>query len=1045
MPTRRRSVVLITTLVVVGVLWVVAPSASASPATASTLDTPGSIGRAGSVSAAQPAAPPPERWSRTYGSEAGDLTAVTSDGRGAVAAGTMLTSSGTSSSGWVVGVDAAGDVRFQDTYATDGDGRIDDVVPTADGGYLLAGRLDSGNTAADDGWVLKIDATGNEVWQRTLGGAGDDAFTAIQPTEDGYLLAGTKGSGSDTDGWLVKVSAGGDVRWDGSYDNDFDDRVHDIAPHPAGGYLLAGETTAFVGARTDGWTVHVEADGSELQQRTYGGARADGFQDVETLDGDLLLAGESNTYGTSNRRGWVLRRGANGTERWNRTYEVDGTDALAATDDGFVLAGIQTTDAGTRDGVLVGAAPDGTTGWRRAYGGANDDLFSDVLVGPDGGYLLAGTSYSGPGDSTGWLVTLGTVRQQSTPTVTPSTTAPPTTGGNSGTQTADSSGSTGDGGTTQAAAGGQSPIETAGPVDGSKTTTNASAAGGGGSFPWTPVALFLIVVVLGGVFLAIRSQQVGGAFGSGGEDDHGPGPPGDSDPTFGTPSGESQDGTPTGPSQTSHGTPRDPDPLGTNARTPGEAAKLFLASVATWVRLRAPFLDDPRPAESAASTAGTGENAGSAGAGPDQEGDPSEDQSPSTAADTDPGDDLSESPAADASDSASSGEGTVTAAGGAGSSVASGDAQAAESASGSAAAGAATPAGGGDPGTFTLRNPGEQEVVVAFRCQTADETLFNYYAELPPSTIKRARKLPAERPFEITVAITDGPSETRLFQNDGPNGQDVTVTIAPDTIDMVGESEQATDAAVQGTVEPESGESDQSIDTTDDSDPAGAGTGPAMDEGAGADPGAGQGSSTSAAGESSDLTDDGEAAVSDDPSDVLPSADDATDDTVVGEDPGDVLPSGSDDGGTDDADAGSTADSEEPEDGAAAASADDSDDVADDDNHDVTDVSDDAAESESSGGSGFQALKEEFESGDADWADEEADENADDGNDDPFAAADDDLGDDFDDDLGGDLDDDLGESFDDGLGDDFEDDFDDMKDESEAGSDEADESGADDS
>jgi hypothetical protein len=309
---------------------------------------------------------------------------------------------------------------------------------------------------------------------------------------------------------------------------------------------------------------------------------------------------------------------------------------------------------------------------------------------------------------------------------------------------------------------------------------------------------------------------------------------------------------------------------------------------------------------------------------------------------------------------------------------------------GAAAAGATVPAGEGSPGTFTLRNPGDEKVVVAFRCQTADETLFNYYAEVPPATIKRAKKLPATDRFEISISITDGPSESRRFENGGPNGQDVTVTVSPDTIGMEAESDdQQSDTTIEGTVEPR-GESTEAGDGA----PAASDDAPLEGDDAATDSTTADADSASGDGtDEREATDEqAESAVSDDPGDVLPNADSDSSGSVVSEDPDDVLP-GVDEGADDGEQDAVAADSDPADEGESTGET----------TRAGTESEADGSADSSDSGSGFQALKEEFDSDEADWDDETSgSDGADDGEDlggldlgnpDGTGESDDDLGD----------------------------------------------------
>jgi hypothetical protein len=78
---------------------------------------------------------------------------------------------------------------------------------TVDGGFVIAGRIDSEKTGRD-ALIIKTDSAGREDWSMILGGSADDIGTFVIQSRDGsYILAGitsSQGSGRE-DAWLVKV------------------------------------------------------------------------------------------------------------------------------------------------------------------------------------------------------------------------------------------------------------------------------------------------------------------------------------------------------------------------------------------------------------------------------------------------------------------------------------------------------------------------------------------------------------------------------------------------------------------------------------------------------------------------------------------------------------------------------------------------------------------------------------------------------------------------------------------------------------------------
>jgi hypothetical protein len=60
--------------------------------------------------------------------------------------------------------------------------------------------------------VLKLDRDGNIQWQKTYGGRSDDFASSIQQTSDGgYIVAGTVNSFGEGGIWVLKLDANGDI------------------------------------------------------------------------------------------------------------------------------------------------------------------------------------------------------------------------------------------------------------------------------------------------------------------------------------------------------------------------------------------------------------------------------------------------------------------------------------------------------------------------------------------------------------------------------------------------------------------------------------------------------------------------------------------------------------------------------------------------------------------------------------------------------------------------------------------------------------------
>jgi len=90
-----------------------------------------------------------------------------------------------------------------------------------------------------DYWIVKLDSNGTILWNKTIGGNQDDLFTKMIATNDGgYLLLGSSKSGISNDksedsrglfdNWIVKINANGTILWNKTIGGNLDDFGHDI-------------------------------------------------------------------------------------------------------------------------------------------------------------------------------------------------------------------------------------------------------------------------------------------------------------------------------------------------------------------------------------------------------------------------------------------------------------------------------------------------------------------------------------------------------------------------------------------------------------------------------------------------------------------------------------------------------------------------------------------------------------------------------------------------------------------------------------------------
>jgi hypothetical protein len=293
---------------------------------------------------------------------------------------------------WVVKLDGNSNLVWQKSYGGQAEDRAQSVRPTADGGYVVAGLTRSFGAGALDAWVLKLDATGNVVWQKTYGGAGDDIASAVRPTADGgYVVAGATylGVGID-DAWLLKLDASGNVVWQRTYGGPSVDYATNVEPTSSGGYVLAGFTASFGVGGGDAWLLNLDGVGNVVWQRTYGGAAEDWAGAVKpTADGGYVLVGSTRSFGAADADAWILKLDAAGSVEWQRAYGgvlLDSARGVATTaDGGYFVVGNLSSPNGTWNAWLLRLDANGNVVSQQIYDGT---FANSVQPTGDGGFVV---------------------------------------------------------------------------------------------------------------------------------------------------------------------------------------------------------------------------------------------------------------------------------------------------------------------------------------------------------------------------------------------------------------------------------------------------------------------------------------------------------------------------------------------------------------------------------------------------------------------------------------------------------------------------------
>jgi hypothetical protein len=365
------------------------------------------------------------QWARTYGGEGPDIAAAvqpTADGH-YVVAGNRYTPNPPDA--WVFKVDSRGNLVWQSNFGdSDNGGYARSIQPTPDGGYLVAGTSRRGRTpqdwSVDRAMVAKLDSAGAMVWQQIYAEEGY-VLSSLELTADGgFVAVGYQpiAVSGRANGMVLKVDSAGAATWRKRLGDTIDDKsyVNSVRQTADGGYVVAATLSAPGTEGWDAWVLKLDRTGSVTWQKTYGGPGQDWVADMQTTtDGGLVLGGSTDSYGSGENDFWILKLDASGTIVWQKTYGGPRNDRVASirltTDGGYIVAGsTHSFGAGGVDALVMKLDAEGGIIWQWTYGGGFDDIVQVVQRALDGGYIVAGTAglpdATGPYSTNAWLLKL---------------------------------------------------------------------------------------------------------------------------------------------------------------------------------------------------------------------------------------------------------------------------------------------------------------------------------------------------------------------------------------------------------------------------------------------------------------------------------------------------------------------------------------------------------------------------------------------------------------------------------------------------------------
>jgi len=315
-----------------------------------------------------------------------------------------------------------------------GNDEASDVKILEDGSVAISGYTDSSSGGIvsthgqEDFLIMKLDSDLEVQWWKTFGGSKRDIAEAIALTADGgYLLAGlTESADGDVtnnngigDFWVIRLSTEGELIWERTLGGSGQDHAYDVLEKPSGNILVAGYTRSADGDVSgydwgeDFWIVELDSEGNMVSQWVVGAYRSEDCAQRLYLgeDGSVYAVGyfAYRDCGIScnyvDNQMSILKISAAGEVEWfdqfGGQWFEDGFDIVTESDGSAIAIGSQdagvslfSNGLGGKDFWVISVDDEGNELWSKNYGGSFTDVARCIVLTDDGNLIVAGQTTS---------------------------------------------------------------------------------------------------------------------------------------------------------------------------------------------------------------------------------------------------------------------------------------------------------------------------------------------------------------------------------------------------------------------------------------------------------------------------------------------------------------------------------------------------------------------------------------------------------------------------------------------------------------------------
>lgn len=279
----------------------------------------------------------------------------------------------------------AGDLVWKKLYKPGNINRGTSTTEAADG-FLVCGTSDN------DYFAMKLDKNGEKIWTKTYGGSKEDYAYNIITTKDGNYLIGGNSYSFTTEGfndiYLVKIDANGNKLWDKSYPLTEQQSFYHVLETSDGDYFISADNYDRKASGSGAYFLKVDKNGNKIWDNNVPNSHAynKAYHAAELNTGEILAC---SNPAAGNGEIMLYKINKSGQVTWQKSiadacWGFDPSSFTVNTDGTIIFTGqIQDYCIGSgnynQDILLLKTDASGNKLWQKKFGRSGAEWGDNIL------------------------------------------------------------------------------------------------------------------------------------------------------------------------------------------------------------------------------------------------------------------------------------------------------------------------------------------------------------------------------------------------------------------------------------------------------------------------------------------------------------------------------------------------------------------------------------------------------------------------------------------------------------------------------------------